>query len=1236
MDYNFEALGDERFQKVCQALLTASFPNVQCLPVGQPDGGRDAFARLEGGFLVFQVKYSKNPALKEQRMAIADLIRSEKPKVDLLIKKGAAAYYLMTNVAGTAHLDVGSIDTIDAILTKAFGIPSFCWWRDDIERRVETVPGLIWRYPDMMRGSDFLEIVLSGKTDNLPKAKLSTFRAYLAAQYSKDSEVRFRQVQIQNSLLDLFTDTPIGAARDKIPPPKISNIEAELFSKLTLSINQRRYQHFFDDGMEVLAADWLLQAAPETGLQRIVLEGAPGQGKSTVTQYVAQLHRMRMLRKEAEAGKVPANHLDHLVRFPMRVDLRDYATWLTGYDPFAAEKEGLRPAGGVDGIESFLAHHIYTLSGGREFTVDDLSSTLSGNHCLLILDGFDEVADKTTRTRLIEQIRAGSERLGEDTKSIQVIVTSRPAAFILSPGFSEREWVHLALLPMQLHQIGQYTDKWLAARSFPPNEVREFKTLVLDRVSRAHIRSLAQNPMQLAILLNLISTKGRSLPDKRTALYDSYMDLFFGREAEKDETVRENRDLLIQIHQFVAWILQVDAERPGGSGSITQNGLEELVRKFLLEKEHTADVLKLFTGAVERVGALVSRVQGTLEFEVQPLREYFAGRFLYETAPYSPPGAEKGGTRPQRFDALARRPYWLNVARFYAGCYNSGELSSLISGLEALEEGADLTLRSHALQLAVLLLNDWVFSQEPKTVRDVVDFLTRDVNFRVLVASRSTWDEDRLRLPEKCGRKEISSKVRAKFIEVEDHVYLNRLGLVLRLNMPFGERWALWENLRSCGKEAFSHACALGLFHESGGHQRRLIETYGEAALHTLISFGHWSSLTADDHLVAVQTIASKSPSISHLQRGEHNEEPDKELYRLYIMLNPYLYIFLSYDASSEQPLEKVLLRYGIYLPEPSPEPAAQEETNLYDVISAANRSIRSSVLQWRTTIEPWSDFVEAARRTWGDSSRLYCLAAIGAGIKSKSVRAAGFDNLLDITHPLVERARHARLRPSVKWWKKHLAEARPGNETIWVLTLLITWAPGGVLTALKGPISRALDGLSEAQWRDIILNVRAVLVATSDSKRSVTGLHDNGAMSLPSARFRALLTLRLPRLLAQKVLLKLLEEFDGNDRNLGAFLATRGMWEARREPKMWKDLIRFFARVKGAQTFTEFDQAFSSERHYYAGHGSMSLSLAGEVAENGDSLPLRMLEVAEITASRAGRGSVPLGSLADQSGWFS
>ena len=43
MDYHYETLNGQSFQKLCQALIVAQNPNTQCLPVGQPDGGRDAF-----------------------------------------------------------------------------------------------------------------------------------------------------------------------------------------------------------------------------------------------------------------------------------------------------------------------------------------------------------------------------------------------------------------------------------------------------------------------------------------------------------------------------------------------------------------------------------------------------------------------------------------------------------------------------------------------------------------------------------------------------------------------------------------------------------------------------------------------------------------------------------------------------------------------------------------------------------------------------------------------------------------------------------------------------------------------------------------------------------------------------------------------------------------------------------------------------------------------------------------
>jgi hypothetical protein len=1236
MDYNLEALGDERFQKLCQAILAAAHPNVQCMPVGQPDGGRDAFVREGQDVIIFQVKYSRNPAQKTERDAIMDLIKSEKSKIKNLVRRGAVKFYFMTNVSGTSHLERGSIDKANDILSEAFEIPSYCFWRDDIERRVESIPGLIWRYSEIFRGADFLEILASAKSNPKATSSTNTFRAYASAQYMKDSEVRFQQVQIQNSLLDLFTDTPIGAARDKLPPANICLVQEEILEKISSTSQRHYYAH--DEGFFELAAHFLLSIAPERGLQRIVLEGAPGQGKSTVTQYLAQVHRMRNLSKNMDLEKVPDGYKSVAVRLPLRVDLRDYAMWLTGSDPFAAEKDVPRPTSGLDSIESFLSHQVHSLAGGRVFDVNNLMTILSNSHCLLILDGFDEVADKSTRSKLMEQIRLGAERIGSDCTSIQIIVTSRPAAFIMSPGFLESEWLHLSLLPMRLNQISKYADKWIEARHFQQNEGREFKELLLDRVERAHIRSLAQNPMQLAILLNLISTKGRSLPDKRTALYDSYMDMFFGREAEKDATVRENRDILIQLHQYIAWCLSLDAETPGGSGSISQADLESLVRKYLNDKGHEGDVLRLFTGAVERVGALVSRVQGMLEFEVQPLREYFTGRFLYETAPYSPPGAERGGARPQRFDALARRPYWLNVARFYSGCYNSGELSSLVSGLEQIAETGDLRLVDHSVQLAILLVNDWVFAQEPKTVRDVVEFIASPKHLRTALASPISWQEERLVFPERSGRKELAARVTSEFIGASEISYRRRAGMVLRVNLGLDDRWRIWQNLRDAGQDAFSHATSLGLFWEVGGDQQReLIELYGDKARWAFIASGRWDVLTKEDRRLALFSDPPASDEFGALRELLGPVRFEKDLYKAFILINSSVLDIIHYGGADGFPLDAFLQRAGFDAEDKDRDTnSVCGDDRIASLVATVREVGKKSIGAWRTSLEPWSKLVEGIRVVWGDDSRALRLAAIAAGVVSKREKASKFEALFNAKLPLVERSRYARLKTSTVWWRRKLAEAETETEKLLVSVLALSWASGSVIRALTNEVSYILDRLDQKCWRTLLSVVQSVISSTARNRQPLSGFKENWFGAIASPRLSALLVLRMPRYLAAPAFANLLDSFDGKDIYLGVFLAEQGLEEVRREPRIWKNMIAFFKKFHIYPSYYHSYLPVRPGVHYYRRSEGMPVALAAQISKESGEVPLELLEFALFSLAKSGKNSMEsIGTVSRIENWL-
>ena len=193
--------------------------------------------------------------------------------------------------------------------------------------------------------------------------------------------------------------------------------------------------------------------------------------------------------------------------------------------------------------------------------------------------------------------------------------------------------------------------------------------------------------MQLTILLRLIHTQGSTLPDKRTALYDRYVDVFFNRESEKSKVVRENRDLLIDIHRYLAWLLHCDSEYPDRRGDIEAERLKNVIRRIPRSpKLRSFYCTGSISGVVERILFLVSRIEGIYEFEVQPLREYFAARHLYETSPYSPPG---GKVREQSRNVLMRldtNHYWLNVIRFFAGCFSRGELPCIIDRIHFLNE----------------------------------------------------------------------------------------------------------------------------------------------------------------------------------------------------------------------------------------------------------------------------------------------------------------------------------------------------------------------------------------------------------------------------------------------------------------------------------------------------------------------------------------------------------------------
>lgn len=220
MSYDYEALLDEHFQMLCQSLLVLEYPQTQCFPVGMPDGGRDALSSDGSDVVVFQVKYARDfRSIADPVKWIESAVIGEKAKVERLKDRGATRYVLVTNMPGTSHLDGGRIDRVQKIMDEHLPLPSFCMWREDLDRRLDPNFDLKLRYPGLLNGPDVVRVLWQQVAASDPgrSRRAKAMDAYLASQYHADATVRFKQAELVPSpLMDLYVDVPVDFPSDNI------------------------------------------------------------------------------------------------------------------------------------------------------------------------------------------------------------------------------------------------------------------------------------------------------------------------------------------------------------------------------------------------------------------------------------------------------------------------------------------------------------------------------------------------------------------------------------------------------------------------------------------------------------------------------------------------------------------------------------------------------------------------------------------------------------------------------------------------------------------------------------------------------------------------------------------------------------------------------------------------------------------------------------------------------------
>lgn len=586
----------------------------------------------------------------------------------------------------------------------------------------------------------------------------STLRAYLGDRFVAEGSVQFQQVDLRGPSVDaMFVDVPVGSRRD-------GSGVAALLGEIAASAPGDTEALERDSGFVVTGAAQALLHPNWKG--HAVLVGGPGQGKSTVLQYVCQFHRARKLGEDGyTAGPTELARMSTTSRFPMRVELRRYAEWATQSPSPSIPNERKRQASisltdNWKSLEEYVIEDVRRHIGANEFSARDLALLLATEPVLIALDGLDEVASLPIRERVVSEIMQMQGRLKADAADLMILVATRPGTS-LQPLTASKAFpvLHLQRLTQGLRL--QYLQKWCGVSQLTREETAKLQKTFMDSQHVAHVNELASYPMQLAILLHLLYRR-QLLPQQRTELYAEYLKTFLDREQgeDKEPLLADQRRVVEETHAYLGWYLQTKAEEGQSAGSINRDDLRALLQSYLAGRPRAQELAdELYSAITDRVLCMVER-EGAFEFEVQSLREYFAALHIFDNL--TPKG--NGNSRDDGLNALLERPYWANVCRFFIGNLARGEVRGLGGNFRHVKKRVE----PHPLirSMAVTLLNDRIYdSLTTVEIGEIVDFVLDGPG--IILAEDGVLDPagTPLRLGEDAGRAQAVAHLQRRTLE---------------------------------------------------------------------------------------------------------------------------------------------------------------------------------------------------------------------------------------------------------------------------------------------------------------------------------------------------------------------------------------------------------------------------------------------------------------------------------------
>ncbi|MGW7294111.1 NACHT domain-containing protein [Streptomyces xiamenensis] len=712
MKFDLYRLGAREFENLTQAISVAELgPDITVFGMGS-DGGREATQdeNNDGGtYTVLQVKYKENSAtaqaeatwlIKEVKKEFKEWRESDKRG------KKPKKFILATNVTLTATPRSGGIDRVAKVMREeclSLGIDEWTVWHsENINRFLEKNPGIRTSYAAWILPGDILTAIYEDVTKR-NSGSARAIRSYVPKELLNDRYANLDQAGSADDrtvpLADVFFDVPIG-----LSPDRNTGVGERCLKNLIASCDIR---HSADEQSDIMAD------SSRPPLNRFVLVGGPGQGKSTVSQYLCQLYRAQLVKdtssmRNAEVRSAVSQIITHATRdgllpkarrWPINVPLTRLADELA--------------QGKCANLFDYIAQRVSEASTAR-VTPDDMRNWLQTFPWLLVLDGLDEVPGSSNRGQVLSQISAFQLEADELNADLVVVATTRPQGY--TDDFSPKHFVHYYLTALDTASALRYGKKLADARH---GNSSERVNRLMGRLERAAGESstahLMGTPLQVTIMAVLLDRVGKA-PKDRFTLFADYYRVIFERELEKEgassNLLRDHKTDIDSIHADVGLLLQTRSERSGETESrLTIDEVDSIIKDRLASEGHIGAELEYLTSAISRAAThrlvfLVPSRDTEVSFEIRSLQEFWAADALMNCA------EEEIG---RRLRIMAVNSHWRNVLLFALGNIFATRRNNLRDSVVALV--SELNSHSEAFgniprriatgsRLAVEILND--------------------------------------------------------------------------------------------------------------------------------------------------------------------------------------------------------------------------------------------------------------------------------------------------------------------------------------------------------------------------------------------------------------------------------------------------------------------------------------------------------------------------------------------------